>query len=98
MSTSRITLKVTVTIPAALRQYTRENSQVDLDVTTVEEALVKLDELFPGLKDFLLDESQGLRRYVNIFVNDENIRSGAGLTTKLKDGDHVHIIPAIAGG
>jgi len=55
VSTSRITLKVTVTIPAALRQYTRENSQVDLDVTTVEEALVKLDELFPGLKDFLLD-------------------------------------------
>ncbi len=98
MSTSRTTLKVTVTIPAALRQYARENSQVDIDVTTVEEALMKLEKLFPGLKDFLLDESQGLRRYVNIFVNNDNIRSGAGLTTKLKDGDHVNIIPAIAGG
>jgi MoaD family protein len=91
-------LKVTVTIPAALRQYARENSQVDIDVTTVEEALMKLEKLFPGLKDFLLDESQGLRRYVNIFVNNDNIRSGAGLTTKLKDGDRVNIIPAIAGG
>jgi MoaD family protein len=91
-------LKVNVTIPAALRLYTREKSQVALDVTTVDELLVKLDELFPGLKDFLLDESRELRRYVNIFVNDDNIRSRAGLTTNLKDGDHVHIIPAIAGG
>jgi len=47
---------------------------------------------------FILDESRGLRRYVNIFVNQHDIRSEEGLKTKLKDGDQVHIIPAIAGG
>jgi molybdopterin converting factor small subunit len=64
----------------------------------VEEVLVKLDQLFPGLMAFILDESRGLRRYVNIFVNQHDIRSEEGLKTKLKDGDQVHIIPAIAGG
>jgi MoaD family protein len=89
---------VTVKIPAALREYTRDTSEVVLDAITVEEALVKLDGLFPGLRAFLVDESRGLRRYVNIFVNDDNTRSVAGLKTKLKDGDTVHIIPATAGG
>ena len=91
-------LKITVNIPAALRQYTRNNSEVGVDASTVDEVLVKLDLLFPGLRPFLLDESRGLRRYVNIFVNENDIRSSEGLGTKLKDGDHVHIIPAIAGG
>jgi molybdopterin converting factor small subunit len=91
-------LKVTIIVPPALRLYTRDNSEVGLDASTVAEALAKLDQLFPGLRAFLLDESRGLRRYVNIFVNEYDIRSGDGLTTKLKDGDHLHIIPAIAGG
>ena len=91
-------MKVIVSIPAALRQYTRNNSEVGVDASTVEEVLFKLDGLFPGLRAFILDESRGVRRYVNIFVNEEDIRSGAGLMTKLKDGDRIHIIPAIAGG
>ena len=91
-------LKITVNIPAALRQYTRNSSEVGVDASTVDEVLEKLDLLFPGLRLFLLDESRGLRRYVNIFVNENDVRSGEGLRTKLKDGDHVHIIPAIAGG
>lgn len=85
-------------IPAALRQYTNRTSEVNLDASTVDEVLMKLDGLFPGLEAFILDESRGVRRYVNIFVNQDDIRSGAGLMTKLKDGDRVHIIPAIAGG
>jgi len=91
-------LKIVVNIPAALRQYTENNSEVDVDASTVEEVLVKLDQLYPGLRAFILDESRGLRRYVNIFVNEHDIRSQEGLKTKLKDGDQVHIIPAIAGG
>lgn len=85
-------------IPAALLQYTRNATDVKIDASTVDEALVKLDSLFPGLRAFILDESRGLRRYVNIFVNQADIRSGEGLMTKLKDGDRVQIIPAIAGG
>ena len=85
-------------IPAALLQYTRNATDVNIDASTVDEALVKLDSLYPGLRAFILDESCGLRRYVNIFVNQADIRSGEGLLTKLKDGDRVQIIPAIAGG
>jgi adenylyltransferase/sulfurtransferase len=87
-----------VTIPAALRQYTKDRSEVSLEASTVDEALSRLDRLFPGLKDFLLDEGKELRRYVNIFVNQTDIRRGEGLGTRLKDGDHVRIVPAIAGG
>ena len=85
-------------IPAALLQYTRNVTDVNIDASTVDEALVKLDSMFPGLRAFILDESRGVRRYVNIFVNQDDIRSGEGLMTKLKDGDRVQIIPAIAGG
>ena len=91
-------MKITVDIPAALRQYTRNNSEITVDASNVDDVLVKLDQLFPGLRTFLLDESRGLRQYVNIFVNENDIRSVDGLRTKLKDGDLVHIIPAIAGG
>ena len=71
---------------------------MELDASTVDELLLKLDGLFPGLRAFIVDEGKGLRRYVNIFVNELDIRSGEGLTTKLKDGDRVRIIPAVAGG
>jgi molybdopterin synthase sulfur carrier subunit len=91
-------LTIVVSIPAALRQYTHDSSEVNVDASTVGEVLLKLDGLFPGLKAFILDESQEVRRYVNIFVNKEDVRSGAGLMTKLKDGDHLLIVPAIAGG
>jgi molybdopterin synthase sulfur carrier subunit len=91
-------LKITVSIPAALREYVGDTSEVEVDASTVEEVLMKLDGGFPGLKSFVLNENGVLRRYVNIFVNKHDIRSGDGLGTKLKDGDRVHIIPAIAGG
>ncbi len=62
------------------------------------ELLQKLDGLFPRLKSFIVNESRDVRRYVNIFVNEEDVRSGEGLVTKLKDGDRIRIIPAVAGG
>jgi MoaD family protein len=93
-----VPLQVTISIPHALRQYTRDKREVGLDASTVDELLLKLDGLFPGLRAFIVDEGRDVRRYVNIFVNEHDIRSGEGLTTKLKDGDRVHIIPAVAGG
>jgi molybdopterin synthase sulfur carrier subunit len=89
---------VTVNIPVALRQYTQNQSDLQVDASTVQEMLQKLDALFPGLKAFILDEGSGLRRYVNVFVNGKDIRSGDGITTKLKEGDQVRIVPAVAGG
>jgi sulfur-carrier protein len=91
-------LPVTVNIPVALRQYTQNQSDLQVDASTVQEMLQKLDALFPGLKAFILDESSELRRYVNVFVNGKDIRSGDGITTKLKEGDQVRIVPAVAGG
>ncbi len=91
-------MQVNVSIPAALRQYTKDKSEVNLDAPNVKELLFKLDGLFPGLGAFIMDEGKELRRYVNIFVNQDDIRSGEGLGTKLKDGDRVRIVPAIAGG
>ena len=93
-----VPLQVTISIPHALRQYTQDKREVGLDASTVDELLLKLDGLFPGLRAFIVDEGRDVRRYVNIFVNEHDIRSGEGLTTKLKDGDRVHIIPAVAGG
>ena len=93
-----VQLRVSVTIPTALRQYTQDSSEISLDAVTVEQAVSRLDEMFPGLKAFILDEGGQIRRYVNIFVNKNEIRQGEGLSTKLKDGDRVQIIPAVAGG
>ena len=87
-----------MSIPPALRQYTQDETEVDVDASTVEELLYMLDRLSPSLRAFIVDESRKVRRYVNIFVNEHDIRSGEGLLTKLKDGDRVHIIPAVAGG
>lgn len=91
-------MPVTVNIPVALRQYTQNQSDLQVDASTVQEMLQKLDALFPGLKAFILDEGSGLRRYVNVFVNGKDIRSGDGITTKLKERDQVRIVPAVAGG
>jgi len=91
-------LRVTVIIPAVLRQYTHNNSEIQIEASTVEEALLKLNQLFPGLGALILDERKAVRPFVNIFVNEDSIRNGMNLMTRLKDGDHVHIIPAIAGG
>ncbi len=91
-------MPVTVNIPVALRQYTQNQSDLQVDASTIQEVFQKLDALFPGLKAFILDEGSGLRRYVNVFVNGKDIRSGDGITTKLKEGDQVRIVPAVAGG
>ena len=91
-------MSVNVNIPGALRQYTQNQSDLQVEASTVQEALQKLDGFFPGLRAFILNESSELRRYVNVFVNGKDIRSGDGIMTKLKEGDHIRIVPAVAGG
>jgi molybdopterin converting factor small subunit len=87
-----------VSIPAALRQFILISPEVDVEATTVDEAVSELDRKFPSLRALIIDENHQIRRYVNMFVNQDDIRSRDRLMTKLEDGDYLHIIPSIAGG
>ncbi len=92
-------MPITVKIPAPLRTLTANQSEVVVEnAATVQAALEELSRKYPGIKDRLLDEKGGLRRYVNLFRNDEDIRHGQGLATSLQEGDRLTIVPAIAGG
>ena len=91
-------MPVKVNIPTPLRKLTNGDSEVSVDATQVGELIENLDSEFNGIAGKLLDESGEIRRYVNVFVNDEDIRFLDGKSTSLKDGDEVSIVPAIAGG
>jgi len=88
----------TVRIPSPLRRYTNSQSKVQSSGGNISELLDNLDTQYPGIKTKLCDESGNIKRYVNIFVNDEEIRSLQGAETALTDKDEVSIIPAMAGG
>jgi molybdopterin synthase sulfur carrier subunit len=87
-----------VRIPAPLRKLTKDQPVVDISGSTVDEVLGNLEKAYPGLKERLYDESGQIRRFINIFVNGEDIRFKDGPKTKVQDGAEVSIIPAIAGG
>jgi molybdopterin synthase sulfur carrier subunit len=92
-------MPITVKIPAPLRPLTQNQAEVLVEKAgTVKAAVDDLTRRFPGLKERLLDDKGALRRYVNIFRNDEDIRHGKMLETQLGDGDKLTIVPAIAGG
>jgi sulfur-carrier protein len=93
-----MTMPVTVRIPTPLRQVTKGNAEVSAKGATVDDLVADLERQFPGLKERLVDESGELRRFINIYVNEEDIRFMDGRKTTLKDGDAVSIVPAIAGG
>lgn len=88
---------VTVRIPTPLRTLTGGEEQVQATGETVRAVIEVLEKNHPGIRDRLLDE-KGVRRFVNLYVGDEDIRFLDGLDTKLKSGDEVSIVPAIAGG
>ncbi len=88
----------TVRIPTPLRSYTGNRSEVPAAGATVGEVLADLERSFPGIGARLLDDKGGLRRYVNIFHNDEDIRFLKALDTPVTDADAITIVPAIAGG
>lgn len=88
----------TVRIPTPLRTYTQNKDEVTAAGATVGEVLKHLDQQYPGIGSRLLDDKGGVRRYVNIFHNDEDIRFLKLLDTPVAEGDRIAIIPAIAGG
>jgi molybdopterin synthase sulfur carrier subunit len=91
-------MPVLVRIPTPLRAVTKGNAEVQAAGDTVAAIVDDLERQFPGLRDRLVDESGELRRFINIYVNEEDIRFLDGRKTTLKEGDHVSIVPAIAGG
>ncbi len=91
-------MPVNVRIPTPLRKLTNEQEVVPVDAKTISEAIAKLQGSFPGIQERLVDEKGEVRRFVNIYVNEEDIRFLQNQNTPLKDGDEVSIIPAIAGG
>jgi molybdopterin converting factor small subunit len=93
-----VTVAVTVRIPTQLRPLAGGNSDVKLHGASVGEVLKSLEAAYPGFQDRLFDESGKLRRFVNVFVADEDIRFMDGLDTAVSDGATVSIVPAVAGG
>ena len=88
---------ITVRIPTPLRSLTGGEEQVQAPGETVKAVLDAIEQKHPGLRDRLLDE-KGVRRFVNLYLGDEDIRFLDGLETKVKAGDEISIVPAIAGG
>ena len=91
-------MAVKVRIPTPLQKLTNSQSEVETSGTTVDEVINNLNGQFPGIKERICDESGKLRRFVNIYLNEEDIRFLEGEKTKVNDGDEISIIPAIAGG
>ena len=89
---------VDVRVPAPLRVHTQGEKVVRGDGGTVGELLADLDRKYPGIKTGLFDAEGTLRRFVNVYVNDEDIRYLGKLDTEVKEGDTVSIVPAVAGG
>jgi molybdopterin synthase sulfur carrier subunit len=91
-------MAITINIPTPLRKLTSNQSEVEMEAASVGELVDNLEKAFAGIKEKLTDESGDIRRYVNIYINDEDIRFLDGKDTTLQDGDVVSIVPAIAGG
>ncbi len=91
-------MSVSVRIPTILRTYTDDRSQVDAEGATLTEVLDSLESSYPGIRARVVDETGALRRFVNIYVAEEDVRFTAGLDTPTPDGVQVSVIPAVAGG
>ena len=91
-------MSVSVRVPTILRPYTQGVSEVSVEGSTLSEVLDSLDSSYPGIKSRVLDDSGELRRFVNVYVDNDDVRFAEGLQTKIKDGGQISIIPAVAGG
>jgi sulfur-carrier protein len=88
----------TVRIPTPLRKLTDGESSVTVDGGDLRTVVANLDQQHPGIGERLLDDKGELRRFVNVFVRDEDVRFQDGLDTEVGDGDTISIVPAVAGG
>ena len=89
---------MTVRIPTTMRPLAGGSSSVKVDGAKLSEVLANLNATYPGFDDRLFDETGGLRKFVNVFVADDDVRYLDGLDTAVPDGETVSIIPAVAGG
>ena len=91
-------MSVTVRIPAPLQKLTQNQEKVETNGTNVKELIENLDKEFPGIRERICDENGKVRKFINIYVNEEDVRFLQQEKTPVKAGDEVSIIPAIAGG
>jgi molybdopterin synthase sulfur carrier subunit len=91
-------MAINVRIPTPLRKLTKEKDIVQGSGDTLAEMIETLEQEFPGIKERLCDETGELRRFVNVYVNGEDVRFQDGLSTRLSGNDEVSIVPAVAGG
>jgi molybdopterin synthase sulfur carrier subunit len=91
-------MSVSVRVPTILRTYTKGESEVVAEGATLLEVLDSLESAYPGIKGRIVDEQGKLRRFVNVYVGNEDVRFAEGLETKTPGGAQVSVIPAVAGG
>lgn len=91
-------MPVKVKIPTPLRTLTGDLDTVPAEGTTLQELVGNLETTYPGMRERLCDEAGSLRRFVNVYINGEDVRFLSGLESALKEGDEVSIVPAVAGG
>jgi sulfur-carrier protein len=91
-------VSVSVRIPTILRTFTGGSAEVTAEPGTLREVIASLDAVHPGLGGRLVDDTGNLRRFVNVYVGDEDVRFAKGLETPVPAGAHVSVIPAVAGG
>lgn len=91
-------MSVTVRIPSPLLKLTNNQGEVSAEGSNVKEIFDDLEKNYPGIKERVYDENGQLRRFINIYVNEEDIRFIDGESSAVKDGDDISVIPAIAGG
>ena len=91
-------MPVTVRIPSVLRGATEGAKSVSLDGATVGDVLVRLADDHPGVRDQVFTEDGALHRFLNVYVNDDDVRYTGGLTTSVSAGDEITLLPAVAGG
>ena len=91
-------MSIAVKVPTILRTYTGGSAEVTVSGATLADAIADLDAQYPGIGARVLDDDGRLRRFVNVYLNDEDVRFLGGLDTAVADGDSVTILPAVAGG
>jgi molybdopterin converting factor small subunit len=91
-------VSVSVRIPTILRTYTGGSAEVSAESGTLREVIANLDAVYPGLGGRIVDDTGNLRRFVNVYIGDEDVRFAQGMDTPVPSGSHISVIPAVAGG
>ena len=91
-------MSIKVMIPSPLQKLTKDQAEIEAEGGSIKELIENIEKNFPGIKERICDDSGKVRKFINIYVNEEDIRFLKQDETSLKDGDEVSIIPAIAGG